>query len=47
MEVNIRYDTRKVHRVNLAIISILAISVICWPNDTYKRNLCSYLLVWR
>ncbi|CAM5696953.1 Methyl-accepting transducer domain-containing protein OS=Lysinibacillus sphaericus OX=1421 GN=LS41612_12730 PE=3 SV=1 [Lysinibacillus sphaericus] len=30
MEVNIRYDTRKVHRVNLAIISILAI-LICGP----------------
>ncbi|OEC01514.1 hypothetical protein GY31_14655 [Lysinibacillus sphaericus] len=30
MEVNIRYDTRKVHRVNVAIISILAI-LICGP----------------
>lgn len=30
MEHKIRYDTRKVHRVNLAIISILAI-LICGP----------------
>ena len=30
MENKIRYDTRKVHRVNLAIISILAI-LICGP----------------
>ncbi|MFJ7913983.1 MULTISPECIES: methyl-accepting chemotaxis protein [unclassified Lysinibacillus] len=30
MEKNIRYDTRKVHRVNLAIISILAV-LICGP----------------
>ncbi|MFJ5766472.1 methyl-accepting chemotaxis protein [Lysinibacillus sp. NPDC093210] len=30
MEKNIRYDTRKVHQVNLAIISILAI-LICGP----------------
>ena len=30
MEQNIRYDTRKVHRVNLAIIAILAV-LICGP----------------
>lgn len=30
MEIKLRYDTRKVHRVNLAIISVLAI-LICGP----------------
>jgi len=30
MEKNIRYDTQKVHRVNLAIIAILA-ALICGP----------------
>ena len=30
MEKKLRYDTRKVHRVNLAIISVLAV-LICGP----------------
>ena len=30
MEIKLRYDTRKVHRVNLAIISVLAV-LICGP----------------
>ncbi|MGE7997483.1 hypothetical protein ACQKOF_02140 [Lysinibacillus sp. NPDC093190] len=41
MEKKIRYDTGKVHRVNLAIISILAV-LICGPL-IFSRAICSLI----
>ncbi|WP_241774462.1 MULTISPECIES: hypothetical protein [Lysinibacillus] len=44
MEKKIRFDTRKVHHINLAIISILAV-LICGPLILSKSIMfLSYLL---